>query len=261
MFKSSFTILPLLVAPIHAQYAEDPTVPTPPSAYDTTIAGRPWLPDKGIMLNDMTIDKRVALFETDGRLDNRRTLPYNLKNQGACYTLKFQQEYSTTDETAQPGTFTWVKDAGSDSFFDINAAVRADIWLPDFYNPEGLEASLGFGYQIKKNGEEVDLQSLHVSIPFVPNEYLEWIPFLQKADQVFQADVSYTRDEVADEDGFDFETDWKPVFVFPWENYGTASSAPDNATKGLWVGVRCSTDGMPLDPRKAPDISAAQYPT
>lgn len=243
------------------------------TTYETYALGRPWLPDKGIMLRPMTPlpEKDQAPFiREDGSIDSRRTLPYDIKDKGLCITLKLQDDYAPTDGKAGPATFNWVKDAGESGQWDVDAALRADFWIPDFYHGsndtnDAMEMSVALGYEVRRletddPKEEIDQQAFHLSLPFVPAVIFKHVPFLDlsKADQVFQADITYLDDDVSGDSGFDFETDWKPVFKLPFFN---GSQAPGTTaaekSKGMWVGVRCSMEAdtlyEPLDTGKVPD--------
>ena len=230
------------------------------SSYETiyNLSGAMWLQDKGVMLRKMAIDKEFKsdavsgnysgkyTFQKEGRIDNRRTLPYNLHEEGTCITVKVQSDFDALNENASPATFTWTKDSGSPGALDADAAIRVDLWTPWLYRSDGAEASIALGYEINRadvEGEEIDLQSYRLSLPFVPKVITDHIPFLDSADQVFQLHLSYNLDGVSGEEGFDVDTDYRPTFVLPFgskEGYG------------FWIGTRCDFKGKPIDPAIVP---------
>lgn len=256
-FKSTAIVSILSVCPIHAYaqgYGTEKPSPNKP-AYDSkpdykseAVApyqfGQMWRPDKGLMFMSGAYDKNTYVPANDfngedGKtIDNRRSLVKGDLDQ-FCMTLRLQQNFDYEDKIKGPAQFSWSHPASGSDSWDIDASLRADFWIPGFYDPKGAEMSLALGYDVQRSKtptSEIDTQRIHLALPFVVKE-LPLIgaiadPLLKNADQVFQADFSYGFDGVSDDDGFDFETNYTPVFKL--------------AEYGPWVGVPCSFKGKAL---------------
>ena len=207
--------------------------------YDRSTAGLPWLRDKGLMFfaegDEVRGGRSPAVFD-GSKYDTRRTLPYE---NGFCLTAKLQSDFSATNEDAKPANFSWTKDAGSDAFWEADAALRVDLWLADsLYNPDGLETSITFGAEVDKSlgEEEIDRRTYHLGLSMAALP-LSSLPLLDTADQVVQIGVSYTEDLVSGIDRWNWSIDWEPAFYMG----------------NLGVGMRCDFDGNVLDPGKKLD--------